>query len=196
MTTHGGYTLLLANNPVFYTDVVDRGWGSEWTKSSFDRWQEELQADLKQLGEHATELDRDRWQSLQARQFISEHPSRFLKAVLYRIRSLWTIIPQGDAAAAIGPRLVQLVGWYYAAELLAFAAGIVVVGFRMVRAAGARPTWWLLLLALVVTVQAVHLAYWTNARMRAPILPVISLLAVAAICRPDFQSGRPSDATR
>lgn len=184
MTTHGGYTLLLANNPVFYTDVVDQGWGTEWKKDSFDRWQGEVEADLsQQLGDHATEVDRDRWQGLWARQFIASQPGRFLKAVVYRVRSLWSTTPQGDSAAAAGSSLIQFVGWFYTIELLALAIGLVAVGFRITRGAcPAAP--WCPLLALVLTVQLVHLVYWTNARMRAPIVPVICLFANGLFCAP------------
>ncbi len=185
MTTHGGYTLLLANNPVFYDEVVDRGWGSEWTKPSFDQWQRDLQTTLiSQLGPDTTELDRDRWQSLQARRFIAEEPGRFLKATWYRVRSLWSTTPQSDTAASRNAWLVQLVGWYYTAVLLAFVAGMLVVAVRVCRCGGLpRPCAWWPLFALVLTVQTVHLVYWTNARMRAPIVPVISLFAVAGMGR-------------
>lgn len=180
MTTHGGYTLLLANNPVFYSEVVDRGFGSEWAKPSFDHWTDELLADMaSQLGPDSSELDRDRWQSLRARQYIAAEPGRFLRAVWYRVRSLWSTTPQGEAAAAANSRLVQCVGWYYTVVLVAFVIGLLKVAIKL--GSSSHPpgigSWWPLL-ALVLTVQAVHLVYWTNARMRAPLVPVISLLAV------------------
>ncbi len=182
-TTHGGYTLLLANNPVFFTEVVDRGWGSDWSKPSFDRWQTDLQASLtSELGANSTELDRDRWQSARAREFIAAEPGRFLRAVWHRVRSLWSTTPQGEANAKT--RLIHLVGWYYTAELLVFAAGVLVVVARCCSRRGPpRACPWWPLLALVLTVQLVHLVYWTNARMRAPIVPVISLLVVASLRR-------------
>ena len=33
MTTHGGYTVLLGNNPAFYREVVDQPWGTTWDGS-------------------------------------------------------------------------------------------------------------------------------------------------------------------
>ena len=186
MTTHGGYTLLLANNPVFYDEVVDRGWGSEWSKSSFDRWTQELLASLaSELGPDSTEVERDRWQGLQARRFIAAQPGRFLRAAWYRTRSLWSIVPQGEAAAANGSRLVQWVGVYYTVILLMFVVGMPVVAVRVYRRGELfRPCPWWPLFALILTVQAVHLVYWTNARMRAPVVPVMSLFAAAALRRP------------
>lgn len=185
-TTHGGYTLLLANNPVFYADVVQQGWGTDWPKASFDHWQADLQTTLvEELGPDASEQGRDRWQSQMARRFIADQPIAFLKAAVYRVRSLWRTTPQGDVAAVTSSRLIRIVGWYYTVILLAFGAGLVSIcwqGMRSRISGGFRP--WLPLFLILLTVQAVHLVYWTNARMRAPIVPAISLFAVAALKRP------------
>ncbi len=185
-TTHGGYTLLLANNPMFYADVVQQGWGTDWPKASFDRWQADLQTRLvEELGPDASEQDRDRWQSRTARRFIADQPAGFLQAVVYRVRSLWRTTPQGDVAAATGSRLVRVVGWYYTVVLLAFGVGVVRISWQAIRSRiSGRFRSWLPLFLILVTVQAVHVVYWTNARMRAPIVPVISLFAVAALKRP------------
>lgn len=185
-TTHGGYTLLLANNPVFYANVVQQGWGTDWPKDSFDRWQEDLQTRLaEELGPDATEQDRDRWQSRMARRFIIENPTAFLEAAIYRVRSLWRTTPQGGVAAVTGSRLVPVVGWYYMVVLVAFGVGLVRAGWQGILSQGSGQSGlWLSLFLIVFTVQAVHLAYWTNARMRAPIVPIISLFAVTAIKRP------------
>lgn len=182
MTTHGGYTLLLANNPVFYSEVVDHGWGASWSQESFDEWQRTLRIDLeKAVGANASEIDRDRWQSQQARQFIAANPGAFLRAIGYRIRSLWSTVPQGEAAATTSSKVVQLVGWYYTFVLGFFVVGMLVVAVSCRKAVNWQ-LWWPLF-ALVLTVQLVHLVYWTNARMRAPIVPVISLFAAAPIVR-------------
>lgn len=182
MTTHGGYTLLLANNPVFYSDVVDRGWGADWGQHSFEEWQHDLQSRLDEAGgPDASEIARDRWQSEQARQFIAANPERFLRAVGYRFRSLWSTVPQSEAAAVANPKLIQLVGWYYTAVEILFVVGMLVVAASGLKETG-RQEWWPLF-ALVLTVQIVHLVYWTNARMRAPIVPAMSLFAVAPLAR-------------
>ncbi|MDB5343724.1 MAG: hypothetical protein JWP89_2101 [Schlesneria sp.] len=182
MTTHGGYTLLLANNPVFYSEVVDRGWGADWGQRSFEKWQYDLHRSLDEaVGPDASEIARDRWQSEQARQFIVANPKRFLRAVGYRFRSLWSTVPQSEAAASASPKLIQLVGWYYTAVEILFVVGMLVVAASCLKETGRRE-WWPLF-ALVLTVQIVHLVYWTNARMRAPIVPVISLFAVAPLAR-------------
>lgn len=185
-TTHGGYTLLLANNPVFYADVVRQGWGADWPKASFDRWQTDLQTRLEEdLGPDASEQDRDRWQSRAARRFIADDPTGFQQAVVYRVRSLWRTTPQGDVAAATGSRIVRVVGWYYTVVLLVFGVGLIRLGWLAIRSRiSGRLRSWLPLFLILLTVQAVHLVYWTNARMRAPIVPVISLFAATAFRRP------------
>ena len=181
MTTHGGYTLLLANNPEFYSEVVDRGWGSEWSKAGFDQWTKELLASLsEELGPDSTEMDRDRWQNRRARQFIQNEPDRFTRAVWYRIRSLWSPVPQREAAGGTPSRLVTLVGYYYTVILGVFAISLVL---QIYQSWQARTFLWVPLLAMVLTIQAVHLVYWTNARMRAPIVPVISLFVVRGLFR-------------
>lgn len=167
MTTHGGYTLLLGNNAVFQAEVVERGDGAEWSSESFERWQQALQGDLAQLGAGATELERDRWQSARAWEYLAGHPRAGLHAAWYRTRQLWSPVPRESSR---NPWVRWCVLGWYLPVLLASAAGLVdrLVDLR-----------WLPLLGLVVTVQLVHLLYWTNTRMRAPLVPVLSLYAVA-----------------
>ena len=89
-------------------------------------------------------------------------------------------------------RILNIVFWVLffggTITLLAFAVGMVVVAMRPDRG-----HWWLLY-ALVFTVQAVHLVYWTNARMRAPLTPVIALFAAACFSpRANQASTKPID---
>ena len=181
-TTHGGYTLLLANNSVFYDEVVDQPWGTVWSGASLARWQAELDSRLERdLGAQASELERDRRQSEWGREFITAEPRRFVHAVWHRLRSLWSPVPLGETDAGVARVAVAVVGWFYAIELLAFVVGMVVVGMVVVaRCRVEWPRWWILF-ALVITVQGVHLVYWTNARMRTPLTPIIALFAVAAV---------------
>ena len=177
-TTHGGYTLLLANNSVFSNEVVDQPWGTVWSGESLARWQVELDERLeRELGPNASELERDRRLSQWGREFITAESRRFARAVLHRVRSLWSVVPHGDAKGGPSRLVIAAVGGFYSILLLAFVVGMFVVARR-----SEWPRWWLLY-ALVITVQGVHLVYWTNARMRAPLTPVIALFAVAAFDR-------------
>ncbi len=178
-TTHGGYTLLLANNSVFYDEVVDQKWGTVWNGESLARWQAELDARLAhELGADTSELERDRRQSELGREFILAEPNRFARAVVHRTRSLWSPVPQGETDEGSARIVIAAVGWFYSIVLLAFVIGMLVVAAH----SSDRRRWWLLY-ALVITVQAVHLVYWTNARMRAPLTPVVALFAVATVAR-------------
>ncbi|MCA9078929.1 MAG: hypothetical protein KDA58_00160 [Planctomycetaceae bacterium] len=174
MTTHGGYTLLLANNPRFYSEVVQQPWGTTWQGASLAEWTEELEQEMRQAGV-AGELARDRWHGARAKKFIAEHPGEFAQASWHRIRMFWNIVPSGEAAAPF-PRLVLLlVGLLYASYWLASLLGLSRVMWS--------PHWshWMPIVLLVVAFTCVHALYWSNMRLRAPALPATAMLAGAAL---------------
>jgi hypothetical protein len=175
-TTHGGYTLLLGNNPTFDNQVVEQPWGTVWQLDSLQQWQSDIDRQIENaLGPQATEVERDAWQSRQAKRFIAADPARCAKAAIHRIRSLWNTSPQGDAKTGISEGTRAAVGWYYAVILTLAFAGLVRVAFRPMFGS------WMPVYALLVSVQIVHLFYWTNTRMRAPLTPALALLAAAAV---------------
>jgi hypothetical protein len=63
---------------------------------------------------------------------------------------------------------------FFAVELLAAAMGL----WRLRREE--RRNWWPLVL-LVLSFALVHVVYWSNLRMRAPIEPVLALLAARGL---------------
>ncbi len=177
-TTHGGYTLLLGNNPVFYQEVVEQQWGTVWQHDSLLNWQTELESKIeKDLGPHASEVQRDRWYSNQAKRYMLATPRQFAAAIVHRVRSLWNIIPQGDATDHAGGWAMSAVGWFYSLILTAGLIGIVTISCSSDRHK------WLPLFVLIASVQLAHLFYWTNTRMRAPLTPAIALFAIVAIPR-------------
>ncbi|HEY0984850.1 ArnT family glycosyltransferase [Schlesneria sp.] len=177
-TTHGGYTLFLSNNPVFYQEVVQQPWGTVWQNQSLTEWQADIESQIQQqLGAEASEVARDKWYSQQGRRTIAAEPQLFAKATLHRVRSLWNTVPQGEAAEQVSGNLVLAIGWYYGAILILGFCGAILIG------AGRGSTTWLPLYAMIVTVQLAHLVYWTNARMRAPLTPAISLFVAGAVSR-------------
>lgn len=178
MTTHGGYTLILGNNPVFYREVVQQPWGNSWPDASQKEWEANLNWQMDQaIGATASELQRDAWQSQQARHFMQLNLSDCVQAMVHRIRSLWSTSPQGEAAAGVNSWVLNLVHWFYLAELIAAAVGTV-----RVLSSSDRSRWWSMFI-LIIAVQAVHLFYWTNTRMRAPLTPAIVLFAATACSR-------------
>lgn len=171
-TTHGGYTLLLGNNPVFYNEVVQQPWGTVWTGESLDAWQKSLEADIAQLQPALeTEQERDRWMYQRARQNISSQPSLFAQSCLLRLKRFWNIAPLASAGQTPPRTLLLGVASYYFVVLLGCLWGVCLVVWKSERN-------WSPLIWLLVSFTIVHLFYWTNMRMRAPLVPAIALLSV------------------
>jgi 4-amino-4-deoxy-L-arabinose transferase-like glycosyltransferase len=171
-TTHGGYTLWLGNNPEFYRFLEQSRWGDVWDSRHLD--QQYLQV-RRQYGND--ELRADRWAYDQAVATISHEPAGFLRACIFRVSSLWGVVPhQVDAAESVGKRWARYaVGAWYAAILVLAVVGVDVLGRQL-----CYPPWlWGLLLCLTFT--AMHTIYWSNLRMRAPLMPVICLAATVGV---------------
>lgn len=174
-TTHGGYTLLLGNNPVFYDEVARQPWGTVWDGASLDRWQRKMLAEMNaDLGPHAGEVAQDRWQAKRAWRHIADDPAGFGWAVWYRVRSLWSLSPRGPAGEALPGVVRGLIALWYAALFAGAIAGAVIWHRR------GWPGLWVLLL-FIAALQLLHLVYWTDTRMRAPLHPVLAVLAAVAI---------------
>jgi hypothetical protein len=170
MTTHGGYTLLLGNNPVFYAEVVARPENSVWQKDSLSAWQESLETQLESSESRLNERERSSRLQAMAYEWIRNHPREFLACASLRIRRLWS--PGPENADGISATIVVTVRRYY---LLVYL--VCLVGLARHRAAW-RDFW--LPFAFVTSLTLLHSLYWANARMRAPAIPVISVVAAAA----------------
>jgi hypothetical protein len=120
---------------------------------------------------------------------ISRDPASFLRACVFRIGSLWGVVPQRvDPAESPVRRWVRYaVGVWYTAVLGLACVGLGTLGRRLLQ-----PPWlWGLLLCLAFT--AMHSVYWSNLRMRAPLMPVVCLAAAAGARRLAIRAGRPVD---
>jgi 4-amino-4-deoxy-L-arabinose transferase-like glycosyltransferase len=172
-TTHGGYTLLLGNNPEFYehlrTGRVPSGWGSAWKAGAFsETWRNRALAD---------ELGANRRAYVEAWENVRHEPAMFLYSCLARIARLWGPLPhQIDADEGPLRRGARYgVGLWYLVELPLAAFGAWAAAGR-----GGRRQWlWGLLLAGCLT--AVHTLYWSDLRMRAPLMPVVALAAAMGL---------------
>lgn len=173
-TTHGGYTLWLANNPTYYTEVIDRG-GHAWEGKSLEQWQKETNSAMDRLSIDG-EVARDRWQGDMARDFIRANPWRFMTACLHRGRSFWSIWPGRSAETGIPQPILIVIAGCYAALWVS----------------GVWAAWWIVRRGQIRTVKSafvliagfwgVHLVYWTDARMRAPIMPAVAILVSVGFC--------------
>jgi 4-amino-4-deoxy-L-arabinose transferase-like glycosyltransferase len=164
-TTHGGYTLFLANNPVYYDEVLDGPPGAVWTGANQWRWWDSVNRSMRGL----PEPEADRATRKAALRFIASRPRDFARASLARLGRFWGLAPTG----AVYPPAVRLAAAAWTAPLwLALALGLL-----------SRETWrWprASATAIVLGLTVVHAVFWTDQRMRAPALPAIALVASAA----------------
>jgi len=175
-TTHGGYTLALANNEVYYRDVLDGPPGAVWTGRDQWLWWDSVNRSTAGLGE--PEADRRLRDSVL--KLARAKPRQFARACLARLESFWALAP----AAVVYGRAVQALTLLWTAPLwVALAVGL------------SRPParrWPLIAApALILGLTAVHAFYWTDMRMRAPIVPAIALVAASAGWGPRRDDGRP-----
>jgi len=207
-TTHGGYTVLLGNNPGFYRYLRAHVRGTVWDATELaqlwelrgasytpddELWNWPPKADRdwtwSQNNVVRTELEDDAFAYALARRYIREEPLMFARACVFRIGSLWQLTPHAtsETESTLRRWLRWLVGAWYAALFLLAAVG----AFRETKRLFRPPMVWGLLLCLTFT--ATHAIYWSNMRMRAPLMPCICLLAAAGaagFCRA-FQVRKP-----
>lgn len=175
-TTHGGYTLALANNPTYYRDVLDGPPGAVWSGTEQFAWFDRITRETAGLGEP----EADRRLRDAALQMLKERPRDFLRASLARLGRFWGVAP--SAAVYPGPLRLLTAAWtvpLWAALL----AGI-----------GTRASWrWprIAAIATILALSIVHAVYWTDLRMRAPILPAIALVAAACKTGPRMARNSP-----
>lgn len=177
MTTHGGYTLLLGNNPQFFREVVDQPWGTVWDGThggGQQAWAESINRQMDQAG-ITGELDRDRWMRGQALAHIAADSRSFVRACWLRVRRFWGLMPiEGASDQAAWVRYGT--GAFYTLTFLGAIAGVI----HIVRQWSAR---WMPSLLMIAGFMSVHLFYWTNIRMRAPLVPILAVLAALGWCR-------------
>lgn len=202
-TTHGGYTLLLGNNPPFYRYLQNRAVGIAWNPQFFfERWEARTLADPRQPGfwepktpivadphwlksqpAAADEVAQDRLAYETAKVTIRQDPGGFARACLYRILRLWSPLPLrhgGPLSAAI-----VAVTLFYSLVMLA-----VLIGLAMLRRQLFQPVW-AASLCLVLALVAVHAVYWTDMRMRSPAIPVLAIFAAVPLHLPIAHKRNP-----
>lgn len=171
-TTHGGYTLLLGNNPIFYEEVVQKPWGTVWSGESLDGWQKSLEQQISQeVPPIKTEQERDRWMYQRAKHNIAEQPNLFVQACILRFKRFWNLSPLTSSTLISAPMIGWGIAGYYAVILIGGFGGILLVIWN-------KEQKWEPLIWLIASFTVVHLFYWTNMRMRAPLVPAIALLSV------------------
>jgi 4-amino-4-deoxy-L-arabinose transferase-like glycosyltransferase len=174
-TTHGGYTLLLGNNAEFFRHVAERPISELWRDPEPDRfqqaWFERLIAQRdREIGPTADELSQNRWMYQQAWSSIAAEPKVFLRTCALRFVLFWNVVPLLPSRSSIPRSVVWAVCVGYVAELSLF-----VIGLAALLWTGDRR--WILSLCVILNFTLVHLIYWSNMRMRAPLVPLVGLIA-------------------
>ncbi|HUE72228.1 MAG TPA: hypothetical protein VMP01_15195 [Pirellulaceae bacterium] len=193
-TTHGGYTLYLANNHDFYDDLQTDYSGLPWDSAQFGRnWQNSRYQSVERMTIVASggpksrpspsllslhsEILIDKAAYFEANRVIRDRPAVFAYSCLYRLRQLWSPLPHRLTADEPPMRTAMryaVAAWYVAVYLLA------AVGTWKLRSKLLAPPWlWGVLLCLVFT--GIHTFYWTNLRMRAPLMPFVALVAAQGL---------------
>jgi 4-amino-4-deoxy-L-arabinose transferase-like glycosyltransferase len=188
-TTHGGYTFYRANNPLYYQHLRSRPLGTAWNSNEFDgHWRSQLAAELLSWEhgdrhEKVSSKDCETFQDTLAYEVgISaalSDPGMFVRASAVRLMRLFGCIPwQTDPNES--PRTLWLrygIGVFYFFEFALVLVGILALGRGLL----APPWLWGTLLVLAFTL--VHTFYWTDMRMRAPLVPVVAMMAAVGVER-------------
>lgn len=164
-TSHGGYTLWLGQNPEYYSQVV-AGSNNQWPSESHADWTARNATETAGM----TEIDRDRHFRRRAWDWMLAEPIHAARSMLHHIAMLWSPTPHDQ------PAVVRWVcGVYYAALYVLVLCGL------------AQPATWqprrIAYPVILLTVTLVHAVYWSDVRMRAPLIPVLSVLAAAGVER-------------
>lgn len=175
-TSHGGYTLLLANNDSFYDYLRERPASWPWNSPAWDA--DPFFAEYASREIVGDEMADDQVAYELAKKTINEQPSMFVYSCWERFVRLWHPFPHhtpGRSTASI----VAVGAFYVVVQAL-----ILIALFR--NGAALSPRHWRRMMkawpavALVFTLSAVHAVYWSNPRMRAPANPILAIAASAA----------------
>jgi hypothetical protein len=178
-TTHGGYTLLLGNNGEFFRHVAERPLTELWSDREPDRFQQAWLTRLtaqrqREIGYHADELAQNQWMYHQAWKSIAAQPGIFLRACALRFVLFWNVVPLLPSRSTLPHSVVWGFCAGYMAEFILFVAGLA----SLARGWDRR---WVLSLCVILNFTAIHLVYWSNMRMRAPLVPLIALIAARGL---------------
>jgi len=167
-TTHGGYTLLLGNNDDFYEFLRTSNWGNVWDSRELDQQYNHIKGQYDHDESRA-----DRWAYGRALSCIRNDPGMFAYACAVRVGRLWGLMPHQiqHSETTITCLMRCAVGLWYVGVFVLGAIGMWSLGKGFWR----YPWVWGVLLCLAFT--AMHTVYWSNLRMRAPLMPFVCMAA-------------------
>lgn len=189
-TTHAGYTFLLANNAWIYDhNQKVRPWEASWDARDFQKWWKEKQ--IQTASEQGIDPDSKEMEIMQDRlakqegiNIVRKRSRDFIQAMGIRIGNLWQCLPYQTDLEKTESRTVKYarysIGIFYAFEIFLMILGYHLVLFRKHEARLPYATLWIWVFLLILSVQIPQLLFWTNMRMRAPIVVAIALFVAAA----------------
>lgn len=181
-TTHGGYTFHLANNAEYYQHLRRQSWWQQWRADAFNqeyhqrRW--ETWQTLQKSGETArweTVCDRREWRlGVTA---VQADPSGFGMAAWHRVLKFWGLLPQqrNEQESLRRFALRYLIAAWYALVFLSAIGGLI-----RLRTEFLQPPW-VTGLAIVIGLTLVHTCFWSDLRMRAPLMPIVGVFATIGL---------------
>ena len=173
-TTHGGYTLALGNNPDFYRDVINGEDAFPWDGPALDAWQKRMIRESESQGVPVgDEPAADAWYYSQAAAAIRAEPVSFLKATWLRLRRFWAISTKEPHG--VNSLITAAVMTWYAILWAGLILQLVNLGFRKLPEQQSMAILWLAILAFVI----LHSFYWSDTRMRAPVMPIMIVISVS-----------------
>lgn len=179
-TTHGGYTLFLANNRSFYEAIRKLPDPRDWQAKT-----PEFRAELRAASPNPVlnppdELVQDRLWSEAAWRVIKSDISGFGLSTWTRVTWFWAVSP--NMPESPGGRWVILgVAFFYGAMF-----SMVCFSLWTVKRWGKA---WLFMGILVLVLTSIHSLYWSNPRMRTPISPWLCWTAAACLSLRDSSAG-------
>ena len=181
-TFHGGYTLLLGNNEHYFAHLNDGIFQPAWKPSiAFKRTINQsmndaiANADPDELCKWEIEFDEKCYQ--QAFSDIANDKATFAKASFVRIGQLWSPLPaQTERDESINKRIFRYgIGIAYCCFFLLVFRGI------LIEKKNGRLRYWIWPSVLCLVFTLVHAFFWSNMRMRAPLMPILDLLAASGM---------------
>ncbi len=178
-TTHGGYTLLLANNDSFYDYLETQPAEPPWRRHAWEP--DAFFAEYQLLPRSGDEWADDRFAYAAAKSTITHRPKMFWYSCWVRLTRLWQPFPHATA----GRSTTSIVAVGVLHSLVYALIGMALL--RHIRRFRPRHwrgwmVWWPAA-ALAITLSTVHAVYWSNPRMRSPAIPALSIVAAAAFVR-------------
>ena len=181
-TTHGGYTLWLANNPSLYeywrTGPHERVWEATPIDAEQARIFREVESD---------EVAADQVAYSRAWSSIEGDPQMFLYGCFHRCGQLWNPLPHRVVIPE--SRAQHLARWTIAVWYVGLYSLALVGAVRIGRRWTAPP--WIWGVGLLLAMTLAHTFYWSNIRMRAPLIPLIAMVAAVGVGSPARPTQEP-----